>query len=483
MFPKCLSAVVLMVTFAMAAAPALEIQGAVPNQVVQCDDDGLATFHLSGSTSHAGRVEVRYQVGAEAPADWRAAGESDGKAWKAALDAVPAGGPYKVEVRIVNGEGAALDSGSVGDLYAGDLWILAGQSNMQGVGNMADVETPIGAVKALRMDRQWATAEEPLHVLQESPDAVHYQPKDEAERAASIAAARGGSKGAGLGLTFAKEMYRLTGRPVGLICTAHGGTSMAQWDPALRDKGGDSLYGSMLLSLQAAGGKVRGVVWYQGESDANGEASVIYEDKFAQFIEAVRADCGDPELPFYAVQIGRFSNAGVDGRSWNRVQNAELNLETRLKHYGLAPAIDLALDDLIHIGTPGLKTLGLRVANMAHHDLYGGPVSRGPRLASMERVTTPFGHALRVTFDHVNGGLQSAGRMSGFTLSEGAEGPDTARIYKQEVAPDSPNTLVLWVQEWPAEPYLWYGRGADPYCNVVDGAGMAMPVFGPVAVP
>lgn len=480
---RVLLSTMLLAFLAMPLAPALAIDGVVPNQVVQCDAAGFATFHLSGATPQKGRVEARYQAGAEQPSAWRAAGESDGTTWRATVDAMPPGGPYAIEIQLVNDAGEVLDSGRIEKLYAGDLWILAGQSNMQAVGNMENVETPIDRVKALRMDRTWSTAEEPLHVLQESPDPVHYQPKDEAERAAAIAAARNGSKGAGLGLPFAKAMYEKTGRPVGLICTAHGGTSMAQWDPALRDKGGDSLYGSMLLSLQAAGGHVRGVLWYQGESDANGEASVIYEDKFAAFIEAVRADCGDPDLPFYTVQIGRFSNAGVDGRSWNRVQNAELDLESRLKHYAVVPAVDLALDDLIHVGTPGHKVLGQRLANLAHHDLYGGPVLRGPRLASMERVGTPFGNTLRVTFDQVNDGLHSAGRLAGFCLTEGAEGPDSAKVYKQEVAPDNPNTIILWVQDWPAEPHLWYGRGADPYCNVVDGAGMGMPVFGPVPVP
>ena len=29
---------------------------------------------------------------------------------------------------------------------------------------------------------------------------------------------------------------------------------------------------------------------------------------------------------------------------------------------------------------------------------------------------------------------------------------------------------------------LWYGWGSDPYCNLVDDANMAAPVFGPMEI-
>ena len=99
-----------------------------------------------------------------------------------------------------------------------------------------------------------------------------------------------------------------TGVPIGLIASAHGGTSMEQWNPAKKEQGGNSLYGSMLRQVKLAGGKVRGVLWYQGESDAMGGAWKVYPKVFADFIAAVRSDFGQPELPFYYVQIGRFVN-------------------------------------------------------------------------------------------------------------------------------------------------------------------------------
>ena len=34
----------------------------------------------------------------------------------------------------------------------------------------------------------------------------------------------------------------------------------------------------------------------------------------------------------------------------------------------------------------------------------------------------------------------------------------------------------------PENAVLRYGFGTDPYCNLVDDAGMAAPVFGPMAI-
>ena len=62
-------------------------------------------------------------------------------------------------------------------------------------------------------------------------------------------------KGAGPGVSFANEMFRLTGVPQGLICCAHGGTTMAQWDPKLKKDGDNSLYGAMLNRVKRNGGE------------------------------------------------------------------------------------------------------------------------------------------------------------------------------------------------------------------------------------
>jgi len=45
------------------------------------------------------------------------------------------------------------------------------------------------------------------------------------------------------------------------------------------------------------------------------------------------------------------------------------------------------------------------------------------------------------------------------------------------------DTVVLKLEgPIPEKANLWYGYGLDPYCNLADGADMAVPVFGPIAL-
>src|SRR5262249_11210001 len=145
-------------------------------------------------------------------------------------------------------KGNVTGSVSIGPVFVGDLWVLAGQSNMQGVGDLIDVTPPNPRVTLLGMDGQWRPADEPLHWLVDSPDRVHSgDPQTRAERSARDHKTR--KKGAGLGLPFAVTMVESTGVPVGLVACAHGGTSMEQWSPAKKEQGGESLYGSMLRQV------------------------------------------------------------------------------------------------------------------------------------------------------------------------------------------------------------------------------------------
>ena len=229
------------------------------------------------------------------------------------------GGPYRLEFRI---EGASLAI-VVEHVLVGDLWILAGQSNMEGVGDLDDVQRPSPRVNMFDQTDQWRFAQEPLHRLVDAADRVHWQrnSKKQPEKLTGevlVNWINGRHKGAGLGLPFAVALSEATAVPIGLIPCAHGGTSMDEWSPTLRDKGSDSLYGAMYLRFQAAGGKVTGILWYQGESDANAKDAPQFRKKFEDFIAAVRRDFNDSDLPFYYVQIGRHVSKG-SAEPWNLV--------------------------------------------------------------------------------------------------------------------------------------------------------------------
>jgi len=458
--------------------------GLTQYQVVQCDQEGLAVLECTGTaTPNAdGILEARVvresgAKGKHVAVQWTHAGESSGSTWRARIEGVPVGGPYCLELRLANTKGKVIAEGNVENLLVGDLWILAGQSNMHGRGRNIDVETPSDQVHVFAMNDTWRIAEEPLHRLSESSDRVH-----NAEAAPGLVAdVTGWVHDAGLGLPFAKAMVAETGRPIGLIPCAHGGTSIDQWSPALKDKGGASLYGSMYRRFLAAGGCVRGVLWYQGENDTRDLAAAnAYHDKFVDFVAAVRRDLGDPELPFYFAQLGRRLRQPEPER-WDILRNAQLQAEGELADCGMVATIDLPLYDYIHISTQGLKTLGRRFAELAISDLHEGESLHGPRFARACVSDTEYHRRVLVTFTGVNGGLVSDGPVQGFSVCD-KDGADVPVVYRQEIAPGQPDTVIVYVQSLPEGAQLWYGRGMLPICNVTDQRGLGLPTFGPVPI-
>jgi sialate O-acetylesterase len=447
--------------------------GAVDEQVFQRTSAGTAAIPLSGVAQGADGKTLEAQVSRKRVPlrDWTPVGKVSAGKWTVEIPPLPAGGPYRIDLRIAGGAPAA----AVDNILVGDLWMLAGQSNMEGVGDLVDVEPPHEMVHSFDMADHWIVAEEPLHTLVSAVDPVHQEIRKLPERLSGeklrqFMSAR--KKGAGLGLPFAVVMVKRTGVPVGLIPSAHGGTSMDQWDPALKSRGGHSLYGGMVRRFQATGSKVAGVLWYQGESDANPKSAAMFQEKFERFVRMVREDFGQPDLPFYYVQIGRHANA-VNLNEWNIVQEMQRKAESTIPRSGMAASIDFSLDDQIHVSTADQKRLGRRLANLAL-----GQTKRGPR-----PVSAVFRDGIvRVTFDEVNGRLISDGRLSGFTI-HGADGAPLPAIYKARLDPAEPNVALLHVTgKLPEGAALRYGFGKDPYCNLRDQKDMAAPVFGPMPI-
>ncbi|MBI4904931.1 MAG: sialate O-acetylesterase [Acidobacteria bacterium] len=478
------SMLLLSISVSNAGAQKLAItEGVVDDQVFQRDETGLAAIVLAGSAANLNSKAIEIRVsgkhGALPGLDWTASGKVVMNKWTAKVD-VPTGGPYQIEVR-----SGAVAAASVHNVLVGDLWVLAGQSNMEGVGNLTNVQPPNGLVHSFNQADNWVLAEEPLHSLADAADRVHWRKNSagqleryEGQRLMEWVAAR--KKGAGLGLPFANEMVRRTQVPIGLVPCAHGGTSMDQWSPLLLGQAGDSLYGATIRRIRLLGGKVRGVLWYQGESDASPKAAPAFQKKFQDLVAAFRKDLEQPDLPFYYVQIGRHISSS-NQESWNEVQDAQRRAETQLARSGMAPAVDLALDDGIHVGTQELKRLARRMSNLACKDLFPkveecATVKQGPRPVNAKLG----GSTIRVTFATVNGRMRSPGRISGFSIHD-AGGTAVPLIYRAEF--DGSSSVVLYVgNKLPEGATLRYGAGKDPYCNIVDQRDMALPVFGPLPI-
>jgi sialate O-acetylesterase len=474
------------------ALPGQELRvtgGAADHQVFQRNSAGLADIPLNGAAlirkANGKFVELRLssRTGPVAGFDWISFARIQRGNWSGTLHNVPTGGPYRIEIRLRDSPIVL----TINDLLVGDLWILAGQSNMEGHGDLIDVQTPDPLVHTFDMADNWAVAQEPLHTTANAVDPIHWPlnashlpERLTGDKLTAYLANR--KKGAGLGLPFAVDMLKFTGIPIGLIPCAHGGTSMQEWSPALRDRGGQSLYGSMLRRFRAAGGHVKGVLWYQGESDANPHSAPNFETNFVAFVAALRNDFGDPNLPFYYVQIGRHISA-ANVASWNQIQQAQLQAEARIPHSGMVASVDLSLDDGIHISTPDLKRLGMRLARRACHDLYPalggcGAFKPGPHPAS----AFSGGGVIAVSFYGVNGRLTAPGRIAGFSIHT-PDGAEVPLIYKATIDPAEASTVRLHVQgKLPQGAALYYGYGKDPFCNLTDELDMAVPMFGPMPI-
>jgi hypothetical protein len=458
--------------------------GLMQGQVLQRRVNGLGGALISGTCNASGAVELRVLKSRKVARghDWQQVGSADGKTFNAMLAGLSTGGPYRVELRVKQGRKVAARA-ALDDVFVGDVWILAGQSNMEGIGNLIHAPKPHPQVRAFFMRDEWAMAEEKLHYLTEAVDVVHNSYGDEPGRPPKEVLEQGRTalvKGMSPGLVFGLEMYRRTRVPQGLIPCAHGGTSMAQWSPELRDQGGASLYGAMMRRYVKLGQPLAGVLWYQGESDANAEAQRVYTKTMVELVAAVRRDMSLPKLPWVVVQLGCHA-ATEDDVNWNRIQEQQRLLPEAIRNLDVAPAIDLELDDGIHISGVGQQTLGRRMARLADRLVHKTPgVKPGIVLKQMAIVPTPNCNvgapcsSVELTYGNVVGRLVSEGRSTGFALLDD-DGRDVRGIYKTTLE----GRRVLLHTNMPEHMLdmlsVSYGHGRYPYCNITDSDDMSIP--------
>lgn len=391
------------------------------------------------------------------------------------LTGIPPGGPYRLTLQ------CGREKVSVNSVFVGDVWLLAGQSNMYGVGNLSGRAKSHRLVRAFSMRREWRLAKDPLHIRTESPDVCHHKGQQCSRNEAEIE--RRGIKGTGPGVFFAREMLARTGVPQGLICTAHGGTNMRQWNPSEKGKHGASFYASMLASVAATGQPVAGMLWYQGESDTGPPAVSRYTTRMIKLVRSVRRDLRLPRLPWVMAQLARrFSMPGSDARFWNSIQEQQRLLSEGIQNLETVATIDLPMDDHIHVGAAGFPQLGTRMA----HAMLGILSETGIRRIRPPRIRKIRSHSCKesgallvdVEFDRIGGSLVSAGEPTGFSIMD-ATGKPLSIIYRMTL---HNNIARLHLGGLPVsgKMKIGYGLGFCPVCNIMDSRGFSLPVFGPL---
>ena len=236
----------------------------------------------------------------------------------------------------------------------------------------------------------------------------------------------------------------------------------------------------MLTSVQSTTQPVAGLLWYQGESDANPADAAKYIARMKKLVAATRRDFGQPYLPWMIVQIGRFFLDGQSPVNWNAIQELQRILPDKIKFLETVPAVDLEMDDGIHIGSAAFPRLAARLASAADRLVYKNKNEpRSPQLrtaALVERQTRPAPMGVEITIDNVVGGLRSAGEPSGFRFVS-PDGTPLNLFFK--ITLKGNKVLLHLDKKMGVGSHLYYGHGFAPYCNITDARGFSLPVFGP----
>jgi len=210
--------------------------------------------------------------------------------------------------------------------------------------------------------------------------------------------------------------------------------------PAAMSSAPGALYNGMIAPL--AGYALRGVLWYQGESNADRASE--YRDLIALLVGSWRKAWG-ADWDFLLVQLPNFvangqpKEPGEPALGWAPIREAQLNITKTVPKTGMAVTIDCG--DPFNIHPDNKRTVGLRLARAALGLTYGlEPVYSGPIYDS---VTVKDGKA-RVKFRSVGGGLVAAGELRNFTIA-GADKtflPAKAQLEGDEVVVSSSAVAV-----------------------------------------
>ncbi len=238
-------------------------------------------------------------------------------------------------------------SGCAGSTGTGDsqpmhIFLLAGQSNMAGRGELSEIDrTPHPRVFVLDKNDEWVIATEPLHF--DKPKVL----------------------GTGPGLAFAKEIAKQNPSiRIGLVPTAVGGSSIQTWAPGgYHEKTDTHPWDDAIRRLGVAmqSGELKAILWHQGESGSGPESAGLYEARLDDLIRRFREVAGDDLLPIIIGQLGQFKEWS-DGRLL--VNAVHENVPTHFERTRFVTSDGLNhIGDKTHFDAPSARELGRRYAN------------------------------------------------------------------------------------------------------------------------
>lgn len=212
------------------------------------------------------------------------------------------------------------------------------------------------------------------------------------------------------------------------------------------------LYNGLISPVIGYG--LKGVIWYQGESNAGRGRE--YRRLFKDLIRDWRIKFARPELPFLFVQL---ANLGIPDKQPVESGWAELRDSQRraldLPNTGMAVACDIGEWNDIH--PLNKKEVGRRLALEAERVAYGDTalVSSGPLYESMKSE----GNSIILTFKSIGSGLFPNSLLNGFQIA----GFDGQFVWAKAVVL-SENKVRVWsktIEKPIAVRYAWSNNPAE----------------------
>jgi sialate O-acetylesterase len=429
-----------------------------------------------------------------------AAADAQGR-WKVTLDPMPASAESR-SLKIsssLNPEPLTLSN-----VLVGEVWICSGQSNMA-MGGKAD------ATEAGVKVRMFAVG---------SKSAVNLKPQS--ELTGTWGECPPGSRvPSSVGYFFARDLAKARGVPVGMIRSAIGGTGAQVWislsgmekdselkhyaektrkvlencteakvikfeqdladfrvksqewkdkklsvpkpvAPGSPERGVACSTGFNALIAPLMPYAIKGVIWYQGESNGwDFKQSFEYRTLFARLIADWREKWGQGDFPFLFVQLPPFNGFDPEIR--------EAQLLTLKKTPNTAMAVTMDVGDAKNIHPPQKEPVGARLALAARALAYGEKIEySGPEYDSFKIDK----NRVILSFKHVGGGLLAKDSpLKGFTIS----GADEKNVdAKAEIVGD---TIVVSSDQVPAPVAVRYSWAPVPDGNLWNKDGLPASPF------
>lgn len=218
-----------------------------------------------------------------------------------------------------------------------------------------------------------------------------------------------------------------------------------------------ALFNGMIAPIAPYG--IKGVIWYQGESNA--AEPIPYKAEIPALINDWRAHWGQGDFAFLLVQLPNFTAQKPEpGEStWAATREAQ-NGALALPNTGLAVTIDLG--DAGNIHPPDKQDVSHRLALAAQRVAYGkqDAIFSGPTHKSF----TIEGNKIRVLFENTGSGLMIGNAPDHFFTSQ------------KKAIPAAPTKLEGFAIAGADKKFAWANATIDGNSVVIESAAVANPV-------